>query len=132
MKHLYDEVLRRFPEVAPYVFEGDEELPYLVVGYIADWLLTMAKPALDPTIVQRVIDFDRWCTSQPPGKTADDDIMTIELVALLEKLFRHDELLPLIPKLMPREELLRNRAYLTAWVGADRYQSALRLSGGRT
>lgn len=130
MKHLYDEVLRRFPEVAAYVSDRDEDLPYLVVGAIADWLLSVAKPALDPVTVQRVIDFDRWCMDQPSGETAADDIMTIEVVALREKLFEHDELLPLVPKLMMREELLQNREYLTGWVGADRYQAALRLSGG--
>ncbi len=128
MKHLYDEVLRRFPEVASYVFEGDEELPYLVVGCIADWLLSVE---LDPATVQRVVDFDRWCTDQPSGETAADDIMTIEVVALREKLFKHDKLLPIVPKLMTHEELLRNRDYLTSWVGADRYQAALALTRSR-
>jgi hypothetical protein len=125
VKHLYDEVLRRFPEVAPYVSDGDEELPYLVVGYIADWLLSVD---LDPATVQRVVDFDRWCMEQPGGETAADDIMTIEVVALREKLFEHDKLLPIVPKLMTHEEMLRNRDYLTSWVGADRYQAALRLT----
>jgi hypothetical protein len=127
MKRLHDEVLRRFPEVASYVSEGDEELPYVVVGYIADWLLS---GQLDPATVQRVVDFDRWCMDQPRGETAADDIMTIEVVALRERLFEHDELLPIVPNLMTREELLCNRAYLTSWVGADRYEAALRLTGG--
>jgi hypothetical protein len=128
VKRLYDEVLRRFPEVGFYVSEGDEELPYLVVGYIADWLSSVAKGGIDPAIVQRVVEFDRWCLEQPEGETAEDDIMTIEVVALREKLFERDELLPLIPKLMSRKELLQAREYLTTWVGADRYQAALRLS----
>ena len=100
-------------------------MPYLVVGYIADWLLSVE---LDPTTVQRVVDFDRWCMEQPRGETAADDIMTIEVVALREKLFEHDKLLPIVPKLMTHEELLRNRDYLTSWVGAERYQAALRLT----
>ena len=102
-------------------------MPYVVVGYIADWLLTVE---LDPAIVQRVVDFDRWCVDQPRGETAADDIMTIEVVALREELFEHDKLLPIVPKLMSRTELLQNREYLTSWVGANRYQAALRLSGG--
>ena len=128
VKHLYDEVLRRFPEVASYVWEGYEELPYLVVGYIADWLLTVAKPDLAPSVVERVVDFDRWCMEHPRGETAAYDVMTIEVVALREKLFEHDELLPLIPHLMSHEELLENRDYLVTWVGADRYNAALRLT----
>jgi hypothetical protein len=127
VKHLYDEVLRRFPEIAAYVSEGDEELPYVVVGYIADWWLSVE---LDPTIVRRVVDFDRWCMDQPRGETAADDIMTIEAIALREDLFEHDKLLPIVPKLMSRTDLLQNREYLIRWVGADRYQAALRLCGG--
>src|SRR5687767_14347682 len=132
VKHLYDEDLRRFPEVAPYVSEGDEELPYLVVGYIADWLLSVASPAIDPSAVQRVVDFDRWCMDQPRGATAADDIMTIQIVGFREELFKHDELLPLVPQLMTHEEPLMNGKYLTQWVGADRLQAALRLSGSKT
>jgi hypothetical protein len=127
MKQLYDEVLRRFPEVASYVSQGDDELPYVVVSYIADWLLSVE---LDPATIQRVVDFDRWCIDQPRGKTAADDIVSIEVVALRERLFAHDELLPIVPKLMTRQELLLAREYLTSCVGVDRYQAALRLTGG--
>ena len=41
MKALFDEVLQRFPELAAQVNEGDEDLPYVVVGYIAEWLLSV-------------------------------------------------------------------------------------------
>ncbi|MDX6289502.1 MAG: hypothetical protein QOH42_1301, partial [Blastocatellia bacterium] len=98
-----------------------------VVSYIADWLLSVE---LDPATIQRVVDFDRWCIDQPHGETAAHDIVTIEVVALRERLFAHDELLPIVPKLMTRQELLLAREYLTSWVGADRYQAALRLTGG--
>jgi hypothetical protein len=74
------------------------------------------------------VEFDRWCVEQPPGASAEDDLLTIEVVALREKLFKYDELMPLIPHLMSREELLENREYLATWVGADRLQAALRLT----
>ena len=128
VKQLYEQVLRQFPEVASYISDGDEELPYLVVGSIVDWLMSVAKPAIDPAIVQRVVDFDRWCMQQPRRETAADDIKTIEVVALREKLFEHDALLPIVSKLYSREELLQAREYLTSWVGTDRFQAALRLS----
>ena len=69
---------------------------------------------------------------QPRGATAADDIMTIQIVGFPEELFKHDELLPLVPQLMTHEELLMNGKYLTQWVGADRYQAALRLSSSKT
>jgi hypothetical protein len=128
VRHLYDEVLRRFPEARPFIDEHNAELPYLVVGAVAEWLGTVAKPAFDPNVVQRVVEFDRWCAGQPRGASAEDDLLTIEVVALREKLFEHDELMPLIPHLMAREELLENRKYLVSWVGADRFQAALRLT----
>jgi hypothetical protein len=127
MKVLFDEVLRRFPEVAAEVFEGDEDEPYLVVGYIAKWLLSVD---LDSATIQRVVDFDRWCMQQPRGQTADDDILTIEAVGFQEELFRYDKLLPLVTKLISREELQANREYFSQWVGEDRYQAAWRLACG--
>lgn len=125
MKHLYDEVFRRFPEVEAFLFVCDEDLPYVLMGAIIDWLRSVAKPSLPPAVVRRVVEFDRWCRTQPRGDTAADDILTIEAVGLLENLFDHDELLPLIPHLMSRDELVKGRAYFTHWVGADRYEAAL-------
>jgi hypothetical protein len=42
MKVLYVEITRRFPGVQSLVHEGDEELPYLVIGLIADWLRSLS------------------------------------------------------------------------------------------
>jgi hypothetical protein len=128
VRHVYNEVLRRFPEARPFIGEHNSELPYLVVGAVVERLRTVAKPSFDPNVVQRVVEFDRWCVEQPPGASAEDDLLTIEVVALREKLFKYDELMPLIPHLMSREELLENREYLATWVGADRLQAALRLT----
>src|SRR5687768_11905219 len=121
MQQLADEILRRFPEVTPRIHPGDEKLPYLMVGYVVDWLRSVARPRFEPRVVERVVDFDRWCMAQPPGRTAEDDLLTIIVVALHEPLFEHDELLPLVPRVMTREQLVANREYLVGWVGADRY-----------
>jgi len=128
MKILYDEVLRRFPEMELWVDEGDEDSIYVVVGYIKWWLVSVANPTLPDEVVSRVVDFYRWCMEQPRGETASDDIATIVVVGLLEERFENDALLPIIPQLMSREELLQARDYLTTWVGADRYQAALQLT----
>jgi hypothetical protein len=97
------------------------------MGYITDWLLKVSKPAFSADVVQRVEEFDRWCMSQPEGSDASDDIPTIAVVSFRETLFEHDELLPLIPRLMKRQELLQNKEYLVSWVGAARYDAALKL-----
>ena len=124
---LHDEVLKRFPEIASRLSEGDEESPYLVVSYIADWLSTVARPAIAPEIVSRVADFHGWALDQPRGGTAADDVYTIVMVGFVENLFRDEALLPLIPKLIPRPEMLANRDYLHQWVGRDRIEKALLL-----
>ena len=109
MKLLCDEVLRRFPEVRERMSEGDAELSYLVVGYVVDWLADMARaPSLDDEIIERVLDFDRWAMSYPPGRTAEDDVPTIMMVAFHEKLLWHDSLLPLFPRLMSRQAFEAN------------------------
>ncbi len=79
MKHLYIEMLQRFPELQTRVSEGDDELPYLVMGYLADWLKELGD-AITPAIIERVVAFARWCESQPRGKNAGDDVLTIFVV----------------------------------------------------
>ena len=55
MQRLHEEVRQRFPEIAR-LTASDDESPYLVVGYIADWLLTVAKPELDPDVIRRIVE----------------------------------------------------------------------------
>lgn len=121
-----DELVRRFPELVDSVFDGDEELPYLMARHLVDWLSVVAAPRLDQEVVRRVVEFHQWCQEQPSGASAEDDILTIEAVGFIEDLFEHDELLPLIPRLFRKEELRRSRDYWIAWVGKDRYDAALR------
>ncbi len=61
---------------------------------------------------------------------ADAAVLFAELPGIpdSERLFKHDELMPLIPHLMSRDELLANRKYLVTWIGADRLEAALRLT----
>jgi hypothetical protein len=124
---IHREVLKRFPEVKPFLREGDEELPYLVVGAIVRWLSTVAKPADSPEVASRVRAFYDWALDQPRGKSADDDVMTILTVGFVEDLFERDDLLPLIPKLLTKNAMIAGRDYLSQWVGRKRYEKALRL-----
>lgn len=126
MKELTDEILKRFPEVEASVFEGDDELPYLMMGHVADWVLTQVGPPLAPGIVNRVVDFCSWCTSHPRGDTAADDILTIWTVGFYEKMLENEATHPLIPEIVTKQELINNREYLVNWVGQDAYVAALK------
>jgi hypothetical protein len=81
MKHLYDEVYRRFPEVHSCLHEGDQELPYVVMGFVADWIEERSSSGLTPELIQRVVEFAKWCEEQPRGETAEDDLLTVLVVA---------------------------------------------------
>ncbi len=119
------EILKRFPEVQPSVSEGDDDLPYVMGWHLVDWLTETQKDKLNQDIMQRVEEFHRWCIDQPQGESAEDDIITIETVSFVEKLFENDLLLPILKRLLTRQQLQNNRAYLMQWVGKDRYEIAL-------
>jgi hypothetical protein len=128
MKILFDEIRTRFPEfieeVEMYV-EVEYDAPYLAMGYLADWLDSKGENGFDPTIVQRLVDFAKWCESQPRGKDASDDIYTILYVAMYEALFLRQHTKCLIPRLMSKKDLEENKQYLVSWVGQDNYDKAL-------
>ncbi len=119
MKVLSNEILKRFPEIKSAVFEGDEELPYLMMDHLADWVVGQGEGKLDPIVVNRVLDFYNWCISQPNGKTAEDDILTIWTVGFYEKMFENEVMHPLIPKVVNKQEFVENRKCLISWVGQE-------------
>jgi hypothetical protein len=127
MKNLYDEIVSRFPEVRPLISTGDEELPYLLIGYIADWLNSKGDSGYPRETIQQIIDFQKWCYSQPEGKSAKDDIHTIFIVGFCENLFQNHNTRALIPHLMSKEEIIVNKDYLIQWVGKDEYEAVLKL-----
>jgi hypothetical protein len=126
MKLLYDEIIRRFPEVESHLYGGDDEdSPCVLMYLVVSWLKDLSPSGLTPEIVQRVVDFGKWWEGQPGGETAKDDPHTIWVVGFLEELFDSDVTRSLIPHLMPKEDLIRNAEYWRTWVGPEDYQSAL-------
>jgi hypothetical protein len=123
MEILYDEVIRRFPEVR--ISEGDEDLPYVVVSELVYWLSTLTPADVDPALIERVVAFKVWCTAQPRGNDAGDDILTIYTVSFFEKLFRHEATRVLIPHLVKKSELLQNQTYLKSWVDEKDFRDVL-------
>lgn len=124
MNTLYTEILQRFPEIQNRLSEGDEELPYLLMNYLADWLKELGEE-LTPAIVERIVEFARWCENQPPGKDAGDDIYTILAVGFYEHLFDSPSTRRLLPHLISCDELKNNADYLRHWVGEENYNRAL-------
>lgn len=128
MQALYTEMLQRFPEIQSRLSEGDEELPYMLMNYLADWLRDLGD-GVTSAIVERVVSFSRWCESQPSGKDAGDDVLTILVVGFYEHLFDCPSTRRLLPRLISREDMTRNANYLRQWVGAENYERALQAYG---
>lgn len=125
MKALSTEMLRRFPELQSKIIEGDEELPYVMMNYLSDWLITPGV-ASEPAVIKRVVAFVRWCESQPPGKSADDDLRTILAVGLIEHLIESPTARTLVPHLLSREVFTSNADYFRHWVGQENYEQTLK------
>ena len=122
---LFYEINRRFPEVKPWISEGEEDLTFVVMRAPVDWLQSLRPAELTPDIVERVVDFAKWCENQPRRRAAGEDIFSIYIVAFFETLFTEKITRALIPKVSSREELLNGAKYLKAWVGEENYQLAL-------
>jgi hypothetical protein len=119
---LYDEMAQRFPEIRDRLSDGDEELPYVVMGYLADWLKELPKEDITPQLVDRLVSFARWCEWQPRGKDAGDDLFTILTVSFYEALFDTEMTRAIVPRFISHEQFVTGADYLRAWVGAENYE----------
>jgi len=126
MRFFYDEMARRFPEIRDRFSEGDDELPYAVMGYLSDWLKELAEGEITPQIVDRLVLFKSWCEEQPRGKDAGDDLPTILMVGFYEHLFDSEATRALVPRFISREDFIAGADYLRSWVGAANYEATRR------
>ena len=125
MEYLYNEVIKRFPEMSSHLDDEDKDLPYLIMGYLADWIKKFKSSEITPELTNRIVYFAQWCEEQPQGETAEDDLYTVLVVAFYEALFTSESTRFLIPKLMSKQEILKNKEYFKIWVGEDNYNLAL-------
>lgn len=124
MTALYNEICERFPEVRSQIYDGDEELPYMLMRHLANWLKELPAKELTPSVTNRVVAFNHWCERQPRGEQATDDLFTILVVGFYEPLFESASTRALLPKLVPPEDIAANAEYLRTWVGEENYNEA--------
>ena len=124
MRMFYDEISRQFPELRGRFSEGDEELPYVVIGYLIDWITELPKDAITAQLIERLVLFARWCEAQPRGKDAGDDLFTVLTVGFYEKLFESETTRALVPHFISREQFVEGGNYLRTWVGVENYEKA--------
>ena len=124
MRRLYEEIVQRFPEVNRWIVEGDDESPYLMMSLVARWIKDTASREEDLLVATaRLKAFVQWCEEEPRGDTAGDDVLTIVVVSLYEKLFDQESTRKLVPNIMTKVDFVRNAEYLKTWVGAENYDA---------
>jgi hypothetical protein len=122
----YHEVVRRFPEIVPQLCDGDEELPYLYFSQIAWWIGSLNPSEVSDDIIERISSFADWCSSQPEGEDASDDLGTILMVGLFESLGSSESGRKVLSRIWPVDYVLASREYLTQWLGSDDYERLLK------
>jgi hypothetical protein len=125
--HLSDQMFRLFPELRELSSEGDEDLPYVLMLNLVGLLESQASPSLSPATIARLLEFNSWCHNQPRGVDAGNDVFTILVVGLYEKLIESDKLRYLIPKLISESDFANAKDYLVRWVGQENYDRAMAL-----
>lgn len=126
---LYDEIMRRFPEINRFVQDGDDGLPYVMFAHIVRWLSSSPERNIDEPTIVRIVGFQRWCLEQPRTESADDDTFTILVIGLYEKLFEEEKLRPLIPHVLSQQDVIDAEEYYIQWVGLENYRKALEQFG---
>jgi hypothetical protein len=119
-------MLRLFPESRD--FNSDDlDLPYMLMRNLVWFLESQAKPGLPDVLINRILEFNEWCLSQPSTSSAETDILTILTVSFYEPIIGSATLCFLVPKLIPKPDFIRSREYFLAWVGSEHYERALAL-----
>jgi len=121
----YPEVIKRFPEIASHLCDGDEELPYLYFSYIAWWIESLPRSEISDNLIRRISAFGDWCCSQPKGVDASNDLGTILMVGLHENLGGSDNGRTILAKVWPESYVVTGREYLTQWLGSVDYERLL-------
>jgi len=126
MENLYSVLCKRFPEIRSAAFDDNFDLPYVLLNHLVRWLASLKREDLTEELIQRVTDLNDWCNDQPRGETNENDLYTAWHVAFLEKLFRHNTTRILLPYIISKEELMKNKDYLVRWSSNEEFESALK------
>jgi hypothetical protein len=122
-----EKLLSLFPEVQARASPGDTALPYVLMAYLVAFLEQQAEKKMQGDVVNRLVEFNFWCRKQTWSKDKEDDISTLLVVGLYEKILQKNDLYPLIVKLVSKKELVDAKEYLRRWVNEAQFARALAL-----
>jgi hypothetical protein len=119
-----NEGVRRFPELGEKV-EG-WETPYLLWFDLRDAFESAyrAEPRGE-SMIRRVYEFADWCSQQPQGRKADDDLPTCVAVCFYEHVPESPEALADMPRWFKREDVLKMRDVFLYHAGEEGFRRML-------
>ncbi len=120
MSKLSEGIFHHFPEIRE-TSEGEEDLDYVLTANIIFWLETVE---ITNEIIKRVSSFNSWCLSQPRSK-GSDDIYTVLVVGFYEGLIESEKTRELATKIIPKENMVKNKEYFINWLGEEMYNNTI-------
>jgi hypothetical protein len=124
---LVEKLFEFFPDIQNEASDYDRELPYVLMAYLVRHLEEQAQQELPDATLKRLLNFNSWCRAQPRRENSNDDVYTIVVVGLYEKIIRSEKLYPLVVKLIPKADFIDAKAYLLKLVDDKQYARALAL-----
>jgi hypothetical protein len=114
----------RFPELQER-FEG-WETPYLMWFDLSEAFAGAyrAEPR-DEGMIRRVYEFANWCTQQPRGRKADDDLLTCVALCFYEHIPESPEALKDMPRWLKRQDVLEMREIFSYHGGDEGFARVL-------
>lgn len=108
------------------IYDGDEESPYLVAEYICDFVKKTYNPKNEGNIeyqslLSRIRELRDWSI----GVDDESEAHTVYIVGLYEELCMFEGTHSLIPLITEKEDFIRNKGYLTSWIGSGNYEQIL-------
>lgn len=133
------EAFKRFPDLLDSFDHVDS--PYALWIELRMEFHEAYKAPRNEDLIARIYDFARWCCSQPPGKTAEDDLGTCVCVCFYEDIPESPEAIEDMPRWFSRSEVLLMKEVFSYHAGkeglhrilvaCERYEKQQRKTGRR-
>jgi hypothetical protein len=117
-----DEAIRRFPDYAE-KFRGANS-PYTLWNDL--WhIVESAYESGDSALVGEIYAYAKWCTLQPRGETAEDDLATCVNTCFVEHIPTNKKALDDMPNWFTLEDVTRMKETFSYHVGPEGYAKVL-------
>lgn len=123
------EAFDRFPELIGRF--NDVDSPYLLWFELTHAFKEAYNAPRNDDLIARIYDFAKWCCSQSPGTTAEDDLGTCVCVCFFEHIPESPGALEDMPRWFSHSEVLVMKDTFSHMVGEEGFQRILHAYEGQ-